>query len=118
MRNTLLLGLIVAVLMFLLTSQVLKLFKVEVPMLPVAIVSVIAAVGGSINTLKEDSGLSFMGHLIVSTILAVCIVGATGGFFTLTGQLPGLPRWVAISMIIGGIVLFLGLAGLLGRGPA
>ena len=117
MRNTLIIGSIVAVVMFLLATQLLKLFKVDVPMLPVAIISGVAALGGALNTIKEDSGLSFIGHLLIATILALCIVGATGGFFTLTGQLPGMPRWVALTLIVIGALLFLALAGYLGRGP-
>ena len=118
MRNTLLLSLIVAVLMFLLTTQVLRLFKVEVPLLYIALMSIVAAIAGSLNSLREDTGLSFLGHLLVSTLLALCLIGATGGFLSLTGHLPGLPRWVSLSALLVGILLFVALAGLLGRGPA
>lgn len=118
MRNTLLIGGIVAVLMFLVTTQLLKLFKVDAPMLPIVVVSLVAAVGSTVNTLKQDSGLSFLGHLLIAIVLGICIVGATGGFFTLTGQLPGLPKWAAVSMVIVGLLLFLSLAGVLGQRPA
>ena len=103
-RNTILLICIVSVMMLLLSTQVLRYFKVSVPMWTTVVVSVLAAAGGALNTLKEDSGLSFLGHFIISTILATCILGAVAGFFTLTGQLPGLPRWIAITLLIGGIL--------------
>ena len=117
MRNTLLIGGIVAIVIFLFAFYVLKHYKIGVPVVPIVLVSIFAAGAGSINTIKHDSGLSFLGHLLVAIVLALCITGAAAGFFSLTGQLPGMPKWVAGAIILVGIFLFLMLAGLLGGGP-
>ena len=116
-RTAFLLSSLVFLVMALVVYLVPRLFNTTVPLMPSLLVGVLAAVTGSLNTLRQDSGLSFIGHFIISTILAVCILGAVAGLFSLTGQLEGFPRWIAIALLAGGTVLFLVFAGLMGRGP-
>ena len=96
------------------------LYLYEIPGAPTVllIISFLVAFGNVFTTLRKDAGLSPLGHFVIALFQSMCFLGAIAGGLMLAGYLPGLPRWTAIAMLLGGGGLFLLTAFAMGKGPA